>query len=184
MVNRNTLIFIVGLVVMAVCIPLLGEQPAGQVEKAQAVLNKAAKDTAVYVGDKKCKPCHAKVYEAWKNTPHAGAFQAMVDSAGADTTCLQCHAVGYRLPGGFVDTVATPNLENVQCENCHGPGGKYMALPIMKDRAKALAAGMVLPNEEACKVCHDEKQSPEFKLEDAMRKGTHLAPLEPERPKE
>ncbi|MFQ5905329.1 MAG: multiheme c-type cytochrome [bacterium] len=156
-------------VVALVCIPILAEQPPAE-EKAEAV-----KDVPKYVGDKKCKLCHKKVYQAWEKTPHSGAFQSMLDSVGVDTTCLSCHAVGYKQPGGFVDTTSTAYLKNVQCENCHGPGSKYMKLPIMKDREKALANGMVMPDEAVCKSCHSKERSPGFDFEEAKKIGTHVA---------
>ncbi len=168
---------VLALVGLAVCIPLLAQQPAGEAKpQAAAEVEEGPK----YIGDSKCKPCHAKVYEAWAATPHAKAFQSMLDSVGVDTTCLSCHTVGYKKEGGFVDTTTTAHLKNVQCENCHGPGSKYMKLPIMKDREKALANGMILPDETLCKTCHTEKESPEFKMEEALKTGTHHVEAEKE----
>jgi hypothetical protein len=33
------------------------------------------------------------------------------------------------LPTGFTDAIHTPQLEGVQCENCHGPAGYHAAIP-------------------------------------------------------
>jgi len=173
-VNRNILVFFMVALVLAVCIPILAQQAPVQ-EKAEA-----AKVVPEYVGYKKCKPCHMKIYKAWEKTSHAKAFQSMVDSAGVDSGCLACHAVGYEQPGGFVDTTSTPLLTNVQCESCHGPGSMYKKLPIMKDREKALANGMILPDEAVCKTCHTEEQSPDFDLEEAKKTGVHTVEAEKE----
>jgi hypothetical protein len=37
--------------------------------------------------------------------------------------------VGYKLPTGFTSKAATPQLANVQCENCHGPAANHAANP-------------------------------------------------------
>ena len=161
---KNKLIVVIVLVVAAaVCLPLLAEEEA---------------EVAKYVGDKKCKPCHSKIYNVWKETPHADAWQSMVDSAGVDTSCVACHATGYGEPDGFIDTLSTPNLTNVQCEMCHGPGSIYKKLPIMKDREKALASGMVIPNESVCISCHTAEQSPDFNYEEALKAGSHYVEAE------
>jgi hypothetical protein len=166
-VKRLLVPFLAALVAFVVCIPILAEQA---VEEKPA---EAAEEAVKYVGDKKCKPCHGKVFKAWEGTPHAKAFASMLDSVGVDENCLPCHTVGYGKPGGFVDTTTTAHLKDVQCESCHGPGSMYMKLPIMKDREKALANGMILPDEALCKSCHTEKESPEFDMEAALKAGTH-----------
>lgn len=167
--RRITLLLALVSIVALVCIPILAVQPPAE-EEAEVV-----KDAPEYVGDKKCKLCHKKVFKAWEKTSHARAFQAMLDSAGVDTTCLSCHAVGYQQAGGFIDTTSTAHLKAVQCESCHGPGSKYLKLPIMKDREKALANGMILPDETVCKSCHTKEQSPDFSFEEAKKTGTHVA---------
>ena len=52
-------------------------------------------------------------------------------AAGGQTnsSCLSCHTVGYGLPTGFVSQSKTPQLANVQCENCHGPAANHQANP-------------------------------------------------------
>lgn len=166
--NRNILVFSMAALVLAVCIPILAQQAPVE-EKAEV-----AKVVPEYVGYKKCKPCHMKIYKAWEKTSHAKAFQSMVDSAGVDSNCVACHVVGYEQPGGFVDTTSTPLLTNVQCESCHGPGSIYKRLPIMNNREKALEKGMVLPDEEVCKKCHTEERSPDFDFEEASETGVHF----------
>ena len=58
-------------------------------------------------------------------------------------------------------------LEGVQCESCHGPGGKYVAVMGKAmggkelDKKAVQDAGLVMPDEETCKVCHN-KNSPFF----------------------
>jgi len=79
--------------------------------------------TAKYVGADRCVVCHKRVHESWSQTGHAGAL-GLLKSIGQDTNtaCLPCHTVGFGEEGGYVDNPTTPNLANVQCESCHGPG--------------------------------------------------------------
>lgn len=170
--NRITLALLMAAMVAAVCIPILAQQAPVE-EKAEV-----AKVVPEYVGYKKCKPCHMKIYKAWEKTSHAKAFQTMIDSVGVDSNCVACHTVGYEQPGGFVDTSSTPLLTNVQCESCHGPGSIYKKLPMMKDREKALQNGMILPDEALCGKCHTEEQSPDFDYEEALKIGSHVAKAE------
>jgi RecJ-like exonuclease len=130
-----------------------------------------------YVGAKKCKVCHMKIFKGWEQTKHAVAFEALkpgvaVDvkkKAGLDAqkdytqdaSCVGCHTTG---------TVDNPGIH---CEACHGPGKQYSQATIMnkskwkadpaKQCAMAVEAGLVLkPSAEHCTVCHNEK-SPTFK---------------------
>ena len=41
--------------------------------------------------------------------------------------------------------------EGVQCETCHGAGSGYKTNSTMKDQAKAIAKGLIIPNEKLCK---------------------------------
>ena len=83
-----------------------------------------------YAGAKQCLACHLAVCKYETNTAHAGAFTSSAFKAlGGQTnaSCLPCHTVGYGLPTGFVSAAATPQLEGVQCENCHGPDANHVA---------------------------------------------------------
>jgi len=85
-----------------------------------------------YAGSQACSECHANIQTTVLKTHHATAFTvASFAEAGGqtNTSCLACHTVGYRLPTGFVSQSATPQLANVQCENCHGPAANHAANP-------------------------------------------------------
>jgi len=122
---------------------------------------------AKYVGVKKCKTCHKEQYKIWLNLSHAKALSVLSADEQKNPECLGCHTTGYGKPAA-----STAKLENVQCEACHGPGSLYKSAKIMskskykKDpeasRAKSIAAGLILPTEEACVKCHNDK-SPSFK---------------------
>lgn len=131
-----------------------------------------------YVGVKKCKTCHIKIYKTWKETGHAKAFEVLNPGVRAeakkkagldpqkdytsDVSCIECHTTGN-----------STMLKGIHCEACHSAGKGYTSPKIMnkkkwkadpeKQRKLALEAGLVVkPNENNCKSCHNEK-SPTFK---------------------
>ena len=67
------------------------------------------------------------------------------------------------------------DLPNVQCEACHGPGSEYKSMSIMKDKEKAIAAGLVLPTEKTCLGCHTgaPHEQPKFNYQEAVKEGVH-----------
>jgi hypothetical protein len=101
-----------------------------------------------YIGATKCKMCHKLQYDSWAETKHAKATEDAKNSTTRkfEPACLTCHA-----------TNKSEELAGVQCEACHGPGSEYKSISIMKDKAKAIAAGLVLPTQETCNRCHDGK---------------------------
>jgi hypothetical protein len=83
-----------------------------------------------YVGASTCATCHGGIQATVALTAHAGAFTSALFAAEggqANPSCLACHSVGHGLPTGFVSSSKTPQLEGVQCENCHGPAGNHAA---------------------------------------------------------
>ena len=162
-------------------------------------------ESADYVGVKKCKACHIKQYKSWKKTTMATSFEnlkpgikadektkAGLDPAKdytADADCLRCHTTGFGKPGGFTTIADTPNLANVQCEECHGPGGDFRK--IMKNKkfklSEATAAGLKLPDENNnnCMDCHgsdspfNEKVDAKYKfdIKDRLAKTHDHFPL-------
>ena len=98
-----------------------------------------------FVGAKKCKMCHKVQYASWEQTTHAKALEhakAATDREYSED-CLKCHA-----------TNAKEEMAGVQCEACHGAGGDYKKMSIMKDREQAVANGLIIPTQETCDGCH------------------------------
>ena len=147
-----------------------------------------------YIGAAKCKMCHNKTatgqqYKIWSEGPHANAMKTLSNEASmaiakekgiadptTDPSCTKCHstvgATSEDLHAGIKIT------EGVSCETCHGPGSAYKTNTIMKDQAKALEKGMIIPDEALCKGCHNE-ESPtykEFNYEEAVKKIAHPNP--------
>jgi len=104
---------------------------------------------ASYVGVEKCSECHPKPRKVWDATPHAHAYATLQkDFKEYNLECTSCHVTGYGKPGG--STVAyTDKLQNVGCEECHGPGSLHSA-----DEKKK---GLIIrkPDPIGCvKACH------------------------------
>ncbi len=127
-----------------------------------------------YVGVKMCSACHKKPtgdqFGIWQKTKHAEAYKALqtkaadeiakkkgLKTAAAESPeCLECHVTNTAMKD-----------DGVSCETCHGPGSAYKSMSIMKDKAKAVAAGLTdykdnAAIEKTCRKCHNEK-SPTFK---------------------
>jgi hypothetical protein len=111
-----------------------------------------------YVSFTACIGCHDDHVEGWKTTPHAHAFENL-KKQGAEKQqnpgCVKCHVVSFEAEGGFIDMDLTPELKDVQCESCHGPGRKHV-----ESQDPADITGQ--PDEAGCRVCHTEGQDKNF----------------------
>ena len=146
-----------------------------------------------YVGVKMCSMCHkgekkGSQFEIWQKSKHAEAYKTLTGTKAAEIAkakglkkaasespeCLECHAI-------TADAKLTP--DGVQCELCHGAGSAYKNMTIMKDKEKAIAAGLTdfkdkTVIEKKCKTCHNEK-SPSykpFKFDEMWAKIQHPIP--------
>ncbi len=111
-----------------------------------------------YVGYTACAECHSDIVEGWKSTPHANAFEDLKRQGEEKQSvpgCVRCHVVGMDEDGGFIDMELTPELRDVQCEACHGPGRAHVESQDSKDI-------LGKPGEDACRVCHTEGQDKNF----------------------
>ena len=104
---------------------------------------------ADYVGPNKCKMCHMKQYKSWKKMKHADNFELLKGDKRKNPECVKCHSVGFG-KGGFVNEETTPDLKNVSCEACHGPGGDHIKAAKAK---KKETISRKLKN--ACISCHN-----------------------------
>ena len=78
--------------------------------------------------------------------------------------CGECHEVQFDSWASSGHAERTPLLD---CEDCHGPGSEYKAMSVMKDPAKARAAGLVMPDKAFCAQCHKKG------VDDAFMKKAH-----------
>ncbi len=121
--------------------------------------------TYKYIGATKCKMCHNKPdkgeqYTKWLNSPHAKAMESLKGADATNPKCLKCHSTAASIDKSLNAGIKVE--EGVSCESCHGPGSVYRNIAIMKNKEKALASGLVMPDEKVCKTCHNE-ESPNYK---------------------
>ena len=135
---------------------------ANQATAAEQARVTAAQTTGDrYLGEKTCRRCHEMEYQMYTSQLHAHAFETLVKNQRDSTPeCLPCHVVGMGQAGGFVSKQATPDLVNVQCENCHGIGTKH-----------PVEGSIVGP--DACITCHTHEQSPNFQYDEMVAKIVH-----------
>lgn len=104
--------------------------------------------TATFVGADVCATCHRSSHAAWTSTKHSDALATLEGiGQGENAYCLPCHTVGFGVAGGYTARADTPQLANVQCENCHGAGSNHIQNP----QQKALAVPL---ESEVCGACH------------------------------
>jgi hypothetical protein len=111
-----------------------------------------------YVGYTACEMCHSDVVGGWKTTAHARAFEDLKtqgEEKQENPGCVRCHVVAFEKEGGFIDMELTPELKDVQCEACHGPGKKH---------TETFSAGDIVGStgEGVCRECHTEGQDKNF----------------------
>lgn len=148
-----------------------------------------------FVGSKKCSLCHKKPekgqqYDIWLHSKHAKAIEtlaspeskAIAEKMGiADPEksgkCLKCHSTAY----WFSEELATQTIaveEGVSCESCHGPGKDYSKKSVMEERELAKEAGLLIPDEKTCRLCHNEEAPTfqSFNYEERWEKIKHPVP--------
>jgi predicted CXXCH cytochrome family protein len=120
-----------------------------------------------------CGNCHVKHQSEWKGTKHAGAWAELVAiGQSGNAACAGCHTVnenGNLTPGpaGY-NKVQDAAYQNVQCENCHGPGFTHVQSPdantaplasihvdTTQNPATANSAG-------SCAACHQDTHHPQW----------------------
>jgi hypothetical protein len=150
-----------------------------------------------YIGVKMCSMCHkaektGNQFGVWQKSKHAEAYKTLTGAKAAEIAkakgiknaaeapeCLECHgAVDAKLAEKTYDV-----KDGVQCEVCHGAGSAYKNMAIMKDHAKAVAAGLrdfteKGAAEKVCLTCHNDKSPThkEFKFDAMWAKIKHAVP--------
>jgi cytochrome c2 len=158
----------------------------------------AAEQKHQYVGVQVCSMCHkteknGEQFQKWQASKHSQAMKVLqtpeadkiaaahgVKGKAAEAKeCLECHETAYDAPASQLGPKFN-KMDGVQCESCHGPGGDYDKMAVMKDHAKSVAAGLAdlsLTNgsaEKLCETCHNKK-SPTFKSFDFKKMWAEIA---------
>lgn len=119
---------------------------------------------ASYVGVEKCTECHDDARKVWDKTAHATAYPTLQkDFKEFNLDCVSCHVTGYGKAGGSTVTF-NEKLQNVQCEECHGPGSLHVKEP--KNKALLVAS----PKADSCvSACHHPPHVEGFNAQAKMK---------------
>lgn len=125
-----------------------------------------------YIGSKTCSQCHDKQYEnysKYSKKAHAWESIAIMKPKLKEhelKKCFECHTTGYGKKGGFVSKEATPDLADVGCETCHGPGGAHAGSgdPKLITRRPAM---------QTCTACHSAQRVEDFRFKPLLFSGAH-----------
>jgi hypothetical protein len=104
---------------------------------------------ASYLGVEVCTECHDEERKVWDASGHAKAYPTLQkDFKEYNLDCVSCHVTAYGKPGGSTVTW-NEKLQNVQCEECHGPGSLHA-----KDPGKKGLITVKPPPESCVSACH------------------------------
>lgn len=124
-----------------------------------------------YATANRCMECHRAIYDDWKKTDHAKAFDTLIkEKEDNNPECFDCHTVGYNRLGGFFDFEHTPKLVGVQCESCHGAGAAHVLAMLKKSENKAMTSRVP---EFFCRKCHNEQWDAEFDFQKKVPRVNH-----------
>ncbi len=105
----------------------------------------AQSDAGKYVGAKKCKMCHIKIFKAWEASEKGKSYERIAGAEDKDL-CVPCHTTGHGK--AVADGTSPEALHGVQCEACHGPGSEHIASS--KDEKKS----SIQTSPTSCNDCH------------------------------
>lgn len=112
-----------------------------------------------------CGNCHIGQQAGWENTAHADAWAGLQSSPGAQAFCEGCHTVGPNGSSASADggwtTTQDPRYQDVQCENCHGPGATHVSNPDASQPLASIAVGDPIDGPvTGCAECHSGVHHP------------------------
>lgn len=82
------------------------------------------------VGWQRCQGCHPHQTDNWLTSRHATAYATLVErQQQSNPECLSCHVTSLATAGPVEITTLPPDLKQVGCESCHGPGTPHLAEP-------------------------------------------------------
>lgn len=125
------------------------------------------KEQPVFVGSARCEECHEEAYAFWKKTKHAVAWATLEDAnKHFDLTCIGCHTIGYKQPGGFCRIADVANLKDVGCEMCHGPGSVHV------EDSDASSIQLATTESTCTSLCHVPDHSDQFDYSTYLKRVT------------
>ena len=131
-------------------------QPSPAATKAPPVLGTR------FIGTGSCKLCHEQIFNRWRDSKHAHAFETLVaKKEQQNEKCVACHTTGYGQPNGYGKAMEGVELAAVGCEACHGPGEYHVSTGNHNNLAVT---------ETVCRACHTTEMSPKFVFAEYAKK--------------
>ncbi|SDN65550.1 Cytochrome c554 and c-prime [Desulfonauticus submarinus] len=125
-----------------------------------------------YVGSKQCGECHEKEYKNFityskkaKSFEHIKKMFPKLEERERQE-CYACHTTGYG-KGGFISYEKTPELSDVGCETCHGPGKEHVE---SGGDPELIRLKMDL---KTCNDCHTSERVKTFNFKPLLYGGVH-----------
>ncbi|HST21332.1 MAG TPA: multiheme c-type cytochrome [Blastocatellia bacterium] len=123
----------------------------------------AGESATAYTSSSACAQCHMAQYIKWSNSKHAHATDPLVSRQFEfEASCLNCHATAQLK----ANAAELTKMQQVQCEQCHGPGGDHAAKP-------GKGYGRITNIQAVCSDCHTQDTSPNFNAQTAWEKIKH-----------
>ena len=134
-------------------------------------------DERIYVGEAACRECHHNTgkrnqFNLWRLSKHSKAYYSLAmpesktiaELSGVTVDplespiCLGCHTTASHTET-WQRNKTFHYEDGVQCELCHGPGSEHVDLERAGTSSENTKAGLNMPGEDFCLVCHKEKGS-------------------------
>jgi len=112
---------------------------------AVLVLLTGASSTSRYIGSSRCRDCHQKEYEKWRDSEHAKSAASISEKERKQVRCQVCHET------------ADGRFQEVGCEACHGGGRYYSYENVMRDRELSRLLGLEAADANTCRRCHTKE---------------------------
>ncbi|BBD08621.1 cytochrome c family protein [Desulfovibrio ferrophilus] len=125
-----------------------------------------------YIGSEACSECHDEQFEHFVSYSKKAKSWHSIEIMASDLTqaeqesCYECHTTGYG-KGGFVSIKETPELADVGCETCHGPGAEHA------ESGGDTEAIERTPSVEGCETCHNADRVEDFNFKPLIFSGAH-----------
>ncbi|MFQ5636812.1 MAG: multiheme c-type cytochrome [bacterium] len=135
------------------------------------------------MSEKTCRGCHYNQHKQWRSTPHAHAWETLVQKKQAhNPDCQQCHTTLFGQSSGFSSLKDSPDLVSVQCVTCHQLVSTRVKTHFERFRGKKKASNVssngeavdfAAISEKTCLQCHNEDNSPNFDYQTFLAKIAH-----------
>ena len=137
-----------------------------------AETRKGPDPSATYIGTAACQQCHEQEHSNFVKFSKKAHSRKNVEKMRNKITreelegCYSCHTTGYGEKSGFTSYDKTPQLGDVGCETCHGPGSVHA-------ESGDAAAITRKPSVDSCLVCHNAERIQNFNFRPLRYSGAH-----------